>query len=156
MHAGSAAHNQGFSLIVRRNSSLRRTERWCAYAVIAFVSVLIAVSFAAFGAWFILPFAGLELAGLYLAFRSIEQRDGDYECVTIAGDRLTVERRVRGRVDRFECNRLWAQVVVRNYLGGCQLALRSQGREIEFGTYLSDVARQEAARRLRDQLRVGR
>lgn len=156
MHSGSAEHNQVFSLIVRRNSSLRNVERWSAFALIAIVSGLIAIGFAAVGAWLILPFAGAELVGLYLAFRYLAQREGDYERLTIAGDQLVVERCTRGKLDRFECNRLWAQVVVRNDLGGCQVALRSRGREIEFGTYLSEGARIDAARQLQDRLRVGR
>jgi len=109
-----------------------------------------------FGAWLILPFAGLEVGALYLAFRLLDRRANDYERLTIDGDRLIVEQQKQGRLTRFEGNRLWAQVVVRKESARVQLALRYHGREIEFGTFLSDEARSSAARSLQEQLRIRR
>ena len=156
MHDGSAADNQVFSLFAKRNCSLEWAERWRAFWLIASISVLIAGAFAAFGAWLILPFAGLEIGALYLAFRLLDRRASDYERLTIDGDRLVVEQKRQGRVTRFEGNRLWAQVVVRRQSERVELALRYRGREIEFGTFLSDEARSTAARSLQEQLRSKR
>lgn len=156
MYAASVARDGDFSLTIRRHASLNSTERRRAYGLIAVFSVLIASGFAVAGAWLILPFAGLELAGLFIAFRRVARREGDYERLTIAGDQLVVERCTMGRTNRFECNRYWAQVVLSDAAGSCRLALRSRGREIEFGTYLSDGARKDAARELRNQLRIRR
>ena len=156
MQDGSAADNPVYSLIARRNCSLQGAERWRAFWLVALVSGLIAVAFASIGAWPILPFTGLELIALYVAFRRFARDAGDYEQVTIQGDRLVVEAHTRGRVRRFESNRYWTQVVVRKDVRSCQVALRSHGREIEFGTLLDEGARLAAARRLRDLLRVER
>ena len=156
MHDGSAADNQVFSLFAKRNCSLEWAERWRAFWLIASISVIIAGAFAAFGAWLILPFAGLEIGALYLAFRLLDRRANDYERLTIDGDRLVVEQKRQGRVTRFEGNRLWAQVVVRRQSERVELALRYRGREIEFGTFLSDEARSSAARSLQEQLRLKR
>ena len=156
MHDGSAADNQVFSLFAKRNCSLEWAERWRAFWLIASISVIIAGAFAAFGAWLILPFAGLEIGALYLAFRLLDRRASDYERLTIDGDRLVVEQKRQGRVTRFEGNRLWAQVVVRRQSERVELALRYRGREIEFGTFLSDEARSSAARSLQEQLRLKR
>jgi uncharacterized membrane protein len=154
MQDGSAAEYQVFSLIAKRNCSLNDAERGRAFWFIALLSGVIAVGFASIGVWLILPFAGLELTGLYFAFRWFACTADDYEQVTIRGDYLVVESRMRGRMRRFESNRHWTQVVVRNDLGSCQLALRSHGREIEFGAHLSEVARRDAARQLRERLRI--
>ncbi len=156
MQDGSAADNQEFSLTARRNCSLQVAERWRAFWLIAVVSATIALGFAAIGAWLVLPFAGLELAGLWVAFRQFSLVADDFERVTIKGDRLLVESCTRGRVRRYEWNRRWTQVVVRDGGGSCQVALRSHGKEIEFGRSLSGGARLDAARRLKDQLRVER
>jgi uncharacterized membrane protein len=156
MQDGSAADNPEYSLIAQRNCSLRGAERWRAFWLVAVPSGLIAAGFAALGAWPILPFIGLELAALFVAFRCFARAAGDYERVTIRGDRLVVEAHTRGRVRRFESNRYWTQVVVRRDVRSCQVALRSHGREIEFGTLLDEGARLAAARRLQDLLRVQR
>ena len=156
MHDGSAADNQVFSLFAKRNCSLEWAERWRAFWLIASISAVIAGAFAALGAWLILPFAGLEVGALYLAFRVLDRRANDYEWLTIDGDRLVVEQKRHGRLTRFEGNRLWAQVVVRKQSERVELALRYQGREIEFGTFLSEEARSSAARSLQEQLRSKR
>jgi len=156
MQAGPAAENQEFSLIAKRNCSLQNAERWRAYWLIVFVSGMIAAGFAAIGVWLVLPFAGLELAALWVAFRRFARDADDFERITIQGDRLLLEACTRGRVQRYEWNRHWTQVIVRGGVGSCHVALRSHGREIEFGRCLSGGARLDAARRLRDRLRMER
>lgn len=156
MQDGSAADNHEFSLIAKRNCSLQAAERWRAFWLIAIVSAVIALGLAAIGAWPVLPFAGLELVALWIAFRRFAREADDFQRVTIRGDRLLVESCTRGRVERYEWNRYWTQVVVRDGSGNCHVALRSHGREIEFGRCLSDGARLSAARKLRDRLRVER
>jgi len=156
MQDGTAADNQEFSLIARRNCSLQEAGRRRAFWLIVFVSAIIAAGFAAAGAWLVLPFAGFELLALWAAFRCHALEADDYERVTIRGDRMLLESRTRGRVERHEWNRYWTQVVVRDGSSGCRVALRSHGREIEFGRCLSGDARRDAARQLRDQLRMQR
>ena len=156
MQDGSAANNEIFSLTLRRNCSLNKVERWRAFWLAALVSALIALAFAAVGAWLILPFAGLELAALYVAFRCLAREADDYEQLIIEGDHLMVESHTRGCVRRFDANRRWTQVIMRDASGRRPITLRSHGKEIEFGTFLSETARLDAARELRDQLRVER
>lgn len=157
MQDGSAANNAIFSLTLRRNCSLYETGQWSAFGVAALVSALIALAFAAVGAWPILPFAGLEVAALYAAFRCWSQQANDFEQVIIQGDRVLLERHTRGCVRRrFDANRYWTQVIVQDGARGLQVSLRAHGTQIEFGTFLSESARLDAARRLRDQLRAER
>ena len=156
MQDGSAADHPVYSLTARRNCSLQEAERWRAFWLVALVSGLIAVAFASVGAWPILPFAGLELVALYVAFRRFSRDADDYERVTIQGDRLIVESNTRGRVHRFESNRYWTQILIRKDVWSCQVVVRSHGREIEFGSLLGDEARMQAARQLKDLLRVQR
>ncbi len=156
MQDGSAAHEEIFSLTLRRNRSLDETGRLGAFWLAALVSALVAMAFAAIGAWPILPFAGLEVAALYAAFRCLSREANDYEHVVIQGDRVLLERHTQGSVRRFDANRYWTQVVVQDGVSGRQVSLRAHGREIEFGTFLSESARLAVARELQNQLRAER
>src|SRR5262245_46363084 len=98
----------GFSLVAKRNNSLSSTGRLLVFAFIFVVSVGIALAFALLGAWPILPFAGLEMLVLYLAFRYVDRHAGDYERIAISGGRVEVEFFQGGRTQRHEFHRTWA------------------------------------------------
>ena len=141
----------GYIFTARRNNCLTSSDRILAFGFIALVSLGIAVAFAWLGAWLILPFAGIEALVLLLAYRSIERHAGDYERLTIAGDVLQIEVAEFERVQRFQFNRWWVQVVCEH--DGLRLAVRSHGREIEFGRHLTDAQRRAVAGALKPQLR---
>jgi len=140
-----------FRRIARRNNSLSTTGRLLVFAFLSAVSVGIAAAFAYFGAWLILPFAGLEMLVLYLAFSYLERHSGDYELIEIDGDRLRVERLDGGAASSEVFCCYWARVVVSP--DGGRLTLRSHGRELEIGRALSDAQRLDLARALRHRLR---
>ena len=138
----------------RRNNSLSSSGRLLVFGFILTVSLGIAAAFSViFGAWPILPFAGIEMGVLYLAFRYIDRHAGDYERITIRGDSVAVEVREGTGVRRFELSRYWARVVCERE--GTRLALRSHGREIEVGRHLCEEQRLEMARDLVRELRRG-
>ncbi len=151
MEGTEVAHAAEFSLVARRNNSLTSSGRLLVFVFIFVVSVGIAAAFAAFGAWLILPFAGLEMLVLYLAFRYLDRHAADYERIAIDGDKVKVEFFEVGCVQSHEFNRYWAQVVVSR--DGSRLALRSHGRELEFGRYMNDEQRLSVALELKRQLR---
>jgi uncharacterized membrane protein len=144
-----------FLLIARRNNSLSSAARAVVLGSLVALSLAISLAFAVQGAWLVLPFAGAEMFVLFLAFRFIERHAGDFESIAIKDDRVLVERWETGRVSRYEFNRYWAQVVVSHSAsaGKSILALRSHGREVEFGQHLTEEQRDALARRLRQQLR---
>jgi uncharacterized membrane protein len=147
-----------FLLIARRNNSLSSAGRAVVLGSLVALSLAISLAFAVQGAWLVLPFAGAEMLVLFLAFRFIERHAGDFESIAIRDDRVLVERWETGRVSRYEFNRYWAQVVVSHSASGGKsvLALRSHGREVEFGQHLTEEQRDALARKLRQQLRNGR
>ncbi len=136
----------------RRNNSLSSNGRRFVFGLILTVSLGIAIAFSlVFGAWPIVPFAVIEMAVLYLAFRYMDRHAGDYERITIRGDSVAIEVREGSRVSRHELNRCWAQVVCESE--GSRLALRSHGRDIAVGRHLCDAQRAEMAAELRRELR---
>ena len=58
----------GFSLLLKRNCSISPAGLLWVYGLIAAVTLGIAAVFAALGAWVILPFAGVEIVALGVAF----------------------------------------------------------------------------------------
>jgi uncharacterized membrane protein len=151
MGCENAGESGSFMLVTRRNSSLSSSGRRLVLGSLILVTFAISLAFALHGAWLILPFAGAEMLVLYLAFRYIAQRAGDFERISIDGDRVLIERWETGRVSRFEFNRYWAQVVLQREPRDT-LAVRSHGQQVEFGRYLTDEQRREAARAIKQKL----
>jgi uncharacterized membrane protein len=151
MQCADAEDAGAYTLTARRNNSLSTSGRYLVFGFVFIVSFGISLGFAAFGAWPVLPFAGLEMLVLFLAFRYIERRSDDYERLTLNGDQLLLERMEHGKLGQFEFNRYWAQVVCD--AEGNRLALRSHGREVEFGHYLTGEERVKLARQLKERMR---
>jgi uncharacterized membrane protein len=144
----------GFRLVARRNDSLGVRGRRRFFASMAVVSFGIALAWSARGAWMVLPFALVEMMVLYAALLLLERHADDFESITIEGDRLLVERRDRGAVSRHEFNTYWARLVVTRgpAAGQTGLALRSHGKEVSVGSFLTDDQRASLAGELQKRL----
>ncbi|MDB5865826.1 MAG: Protein of unknown function transrane [Betaproteobacteria bacterium] len=141
-----------YEYTARRNNSLSSSGRQLVFSFILAVSLGIAAGFfLIFGAWPILPFAGLEMAVLYGALRYMDRHAADYERITVSGARVAIEVQEGSQVRRLELNRHWATVVWD--ADGGRLALRFHGREIEVGRHLCEDRRREMARELNRELR---
>jgi uncharacterized membrane protein len=138
--------------IARRNNSLSSSGRLLFFSFILAVSLGIALGFALIlGAWPILPFAGLEMAVLYVALRYIDRHAHDYEMVAIDGNRLRIELAEGADVRRYDFNRHWTTV---ECVGDNRLTLKSHGRQIEIGRHLPEERRMVMARDLTRRLRT--
>jgi uncharacterized membrane protein len=155
MELAQAEASPSFMLVARRNSSLSPQGRRIVLVSFFAVALAISLAFALHGAWLILPFAGAEWVLLYVAFRAVAQRAGDFESISISGDRVLIERRERGQIDRHEFSRYWARVVFEPSVPGRGnvLAVRSHGRQVEFGRHLTDDQRRQVAQTLKHELR---
>ena len=81
----------GFSVLLKRNCSISPFGLLWAYGLIAVVTIGIAAAFAALGAWVILPFAGIEVLTLGIAFALNGRHLGDYERIELDEGSLKVE-----------------------------------------------------------------
>jgi uncharacterized membrane protein len=154
MELAHAGEQRSLLLVARRNNSLSSTGRACVFAATVVVSLAVSLPLALLGAWPVLPFAGAEIVLLYLAFRAVERHAADSESISIVGDKLVFERRVTGRVSRHEFNPYWAQVALQRSPrdGRDVVAVRSHGRQVEFGRHLTEEQCRAAARALRQHL----
>ena len=122
--------------------------------LLAVIPVLVGVGFSLAGMWLVFPFVGLELFGLAYAFYYINCHAEDYESITIDDDRLIVEKRNHKQTNQFVLNPYWAQVVLNNAPSGeLHLYLRSHGKDVEVGYYMSGEQREALAEQL--QKRTG-
>jgi uncharacterized membrane protein len=145
-----------FVFVARRNNSLSSGGRFLVVGSIAVVILAISLGFAFRGAWLVFPFAGLDILVVYLAFRYVERRAGDYECLASDGENIVVERQHKGRIERFEFNRHWVQVAFIEARGGerGRLLLRSHGKEVAFGVHLTGERLAAVAGRLKEHLKI--
>jgi uncharacterized membrane protein len=141
-----------FGLTIKRNCSISPRRLLLLLGATAAVSFGIGIGFAAFGAWVILPFAGLEIAGLAAAFYCVARHAGDYEKFEILQGRLKVEIRDADSVRTHEFNPQWARLVIDASGRDARVALRSHGRMLEIGRHLPAQERLGFAQRLRHEL----
>jgi uncharacterized membrane protein len=138
----------------RPNRSLGpAAQRWV-LAVIAATTLGVAAGATAFGAWPVMPFAGLEVALVALAFRVLRMHDADFERLEIGEHEVRVEAREARTVTRFVAHRAWARVVLRENGARCTLRLAYAGRTVPLGRMLSDEGRRQLAESLRGRLAV--
>ena len=144
----------GYCVTSRRNDSLGSAGRWRVFAVLCAVSLGLALVFAAFGAWLVLPYSALEMALLLWAFRWLERHALDWERVSVQGDRVTVEQQRAGILTRREFNRCWTRLEWESLGFGrpARLALRYAGERVPFGDDLPGSERQRVAGELRHAL----
>jgi len=140
-----------FCLVSRPNDSLGSQWRWRLFASFCVLSFGLALGFAAFGAWMVLPYSALEMAVLYLAFRWFERRAADWERVSVCGDKVVIERERAGVRSRQEFNRYWVRVELeeRKFNQPPRLTLRFAGQAVPFGDELPAAERASVACELR-------
>jgi uncharacterized membrane protein len=140
-----------FCVVSRWKLSLPARTRWGVFALLATISLTLAFGFVAAGAWVVLPYSVLELSVLAFAFRYLERRAMDWERLTVAGDRVIVERWVRGVRERREWNRPWVRAELTQAESGAreQLLVCCAGERLPFGDALPDEERSAVARELR-------
>jgi uncharacterized membrane protein len=114
----------------------------------------IALVFSAFGAWPVLPFAGIEVGALWLALRHLQRHAGDEERIDIDATTIRITRCDAGRSAQDEFSRYWARLRVEKPPGGRtrRLFLRSHGQETEIGRLLTDAQKIVIERALREHL----
>ena len=104
------------------------------FACLLTITLIVAVGVASAGAWYVLPFAGLEVLAFGYAFYYISLHYDDYESIALEGDHLILEKCARKQVQKFSFQRYWVNLSVRDLENGkCGLFISSHGKEVEFG-----------------------
>ncbi len=136
------------------NRSLGPMARRWALVTLAATTLVVAAGAAVLGAWLVLPFAGLEIAVLVLAFRIVQSHDSDFERIEIGRYEVRLEAREAARTTCFVAHRPWARVVCRYCGAQCSLRLAYAGRTEPLGRLLTDEGRRKLAEELRGHIEV--
>lgn len=140
---------------LRRNCSLAPRQLIAVFLALCALSMGIAAGFWWLGAPAVLPFAGVELFALGLAFALYARHAGDGEHITLRNGELHVEHRCGGRVDRVSFRAEWVRVDSPRE-AKCLLAISGQGRQTLVGRYVSAPVRSRFALELHHALRAAR
>ncbi len=140
------ANEDKFLWLGQPNRSLTRNGRnlWliligCNAFIIALVAFLI-------GAWPVVPFAGLEVALVALAFYLIGQHDNDYEQLEFDADQFCWRRQDGKTFTELRGNKTWLQLLIKKVGREQQLFLRYAGKEINIGSGLLERDRIQLAK----------
>lgn len=144
---------------LRPNSSLTPRAAILFYLSIMAVLLSIGTGFAALGLWLILPFAGLELVMLGAALAVSVSRSQAREFIRVEGPLVRVSKVHPGRRSELDLARAWTRVElepapVRHW--PARLRLRSQGRTVEVGSFLTDPEKRALEARLRQVIAADR
>ena len=148
----TAASESGFDFTIKRNCSISPQDLVCVLAFLACVSLGIAAVFACFGAWPILPFAGIEVIVLAAAFYLNGRHAADYERIALRKGRLVVEGSSAGRIEHHEFGLPWLRVDERRRGPELRVLLRSRGDSLEIGRHLGAERRARLAADIRSGL----
>jgi uncharacterized membrane protein len=154
MIAVEADSRTSYRVTFKPNCSLSQSGKVRVVLLLTVIPCCIAVGFGLLGAWLVLPFVGMEICALGYAFYYVNRHASDYESISIVGDSLLVERCTGQHLSRYQLNPYWVNVVKHEQENGeLRLGLRSHGKEIEVGRYLTRKQRESLAEQL--QKRTG-
>ena len=139
--------------LFKRNCSITPTQLFAVYASLCAVSLTIALGFTWAGASPVLAFAGIELALVGAALLVYARHATDLECITLAGEALSVEHRHGSQTHRSQFRAAWVRVEPLTS-DRSLIEVAGDGRRACIGRYLRPELRQGLAQELRAALRA--
>jgi uncharacterized membrane protein len=146
-HLNVAAQN--IAWVSRPNRSLTPSGRALWLYLIGTNAAVIAAIALMVGAWPVIPFAGLEVALVAIAFWVIGRHDKDYETLDVNRDEFSWRRQHGQSVQEVKGNSVWVQFVMRRTRGQRHLFLRYRGQEVCVGCDLAEDLRMTLAKTVR-------
>jgi uncharacterized membrane protein len=136
----TSAPDARFSAVLLPHRSLGRKGFIVLMGVISVVSFLTGVAFYMKGAWPVLGFFGLDVVLVYGAFQLNYRAARIYETVELSDSELKVTRfHPSGRAEAWSFNPYWVRLELEESESSAnRLSLRSHGRVLPFGNFLSD------------------
>ena len=96
--------------LMKRNCSVSPRQFVLFYVSLAVFSLIIAGLLVIRGAWLVLPFTGIELLAVGVAFLIYARHAVDYERIRLYPNRLVIEQMSAQRLTQFEFNPRWVRV----------------------------------------------
>jgi len=149
-----AAPDSRFSAVLLPHRSLGRKGFIVLMGVISVVSFLTGIAFYMKGAWPVLGFFGLDFVLIYGAFRLNYRAARIYETVELSDAELKVTRfHPSGRSQSWSFNPYWVRLELEESDSSAnRLSLRSHGKVLPIGNFLSDDEKRGFAHALKAAL----
>lgn len=118
------------------------------------LSIIVGTVFVSLGCWPIIGFFGLDVLGLYIAFRLSYRSARQREILRLGADDFTVERiDVYGRRRKWWFRPFWLRVILEEKPDESnRLFIASHGKQFAIGEFLGAPMRRELAASLRSAL----
>ena len=160
---GSGAVRVFFDAILHPHRSLGRNGFRVLMGVVVMMNLIVAGIFVSHGAWPVVPFCGLDVLALWLAFRVSYRSARQYERVQLTERALTVQRvHWKAPERRWSFHPYWLRITHNERADhdrrgpAGQVTLSSHGQSVGVGSFLSPAERSTFARALDDALRAWR
>jgi uncharacterized membrane protein len=152
----SVATEEANTWLIKRNCSAGPRQLALVFATLVAVSFAFGLGFAVFGLWMVLPFVGLELIAVGIAFLFYGRHAADFERIAVAPDVISIKRvegahtqqwKLDPRVSHVEVEaggRQWGQRV--------RVFLLAPKTKLELGRHLLDQRRLILAREINGAL----
>ncbi len=147
-----------FDAVLRPNRSLSPRGFFWLMAAFGAACFITGVGFITAGAWPVFGFLGLDVVILYIAFRASYRTGNLAEEIRLTDSELRVRRILpSGRAREWKFQPYWLQVNIDTPPEHeSQLILRSHGKALTIGAFLTPDERLEVADALRDALNLQR
>ena len=131
--------NSNYLITLSPNSSLTGIYRIIFLASISFICVGIATVFYFFGAYLILPFAGIEIAILLIAFYLSFKWSSRKEFIYISQEVVKIEKGIHKAEYLWEEFRTFTSFIIENDANKLlRLSFRSKGDDVIVGDFLNE------------------
>jgi uncharacterized membrane protein len=137
---------------IKRNCSVSPRQFVGFYVSLVLFSLVIAFMPVMYGVWLVLPFTGIELLAVGVAFVFYARHAVDYERIRLFPNRLLIEQVSAEQLTRFELNPLWVRVEP-GATPRDRIRLVSRGQAITVGQHLAQYRRAQFAGELRAWIR---
>lgn len=134
-----AAEPTVFAATLTPHRSLSRGGMLAVIAAVAAINLVAGMVFMSAGAWPVLPFLGLDVLVVWLAFHVNARAARAYEQVKVTGSELTVRQvAADGAAREWRFNPLWVRLARETHeeFGVMRLALVERGRSLTIGGFL--------------------
>ncbi len=138
--------------LMKRNCSMSPRQFVLFYASLAGFSLAIAAMLMWQGAWLVMPFTGVELLAVGVAFAIYARHAVDYERIRLFPHRLVIERMNAEQLTQIEFNPRWVRVEP-GATPRDPIRLVSRGQTVVIGQHLAQYRRAQFADELRAALR---
>ncbi len=143
--------------INKRNCSASPRQLAAVFVSIVALSFVFGAAFAAHGLWMVLPFVGVELIALAVAFICYGMRAADSEVIEIDAGRLRIEQFHGTKHSTWQLAAPWARIETEADAGvpdRARLFVVAAGKRIEIGADLLDERRRRLGLELKHALRT--